>query len=148
MITGAVHTLTPNLMQSLQDYRFQLNRMRPKTAEETPAAPPPAETLEPGVPSEKTPSPLDFSQALENATARRDDAKQAALEVGAVKQKQDLIDTYLAASSDDQDETPGGIEPVQVYKTSMKYSRRADLVAAFEETGAGLSQGLNVNMVV
>ena len=142
----------------MQDFRTHLDTQRPKAAEAPKVAGGSAETPQAPVAGqpkadqpEKTTQPPDLNQALENAESRRKTATQSALEVGALKHTQNLIDTYTdATSEDEEDQSPQitTIEPRDVYQAKMKYSRREDLVAAFELAGQGESSGRRLNMVV
>ncbi len=147
MITGSVHALTPSLSKSLLDYRAQVITQRHQQKQTAPAEETaPASRVEAPKPP-AGPSVLD--QVAEGSAERRDRARQTALDIGAIRHTQNLINTYVNATSDDESGSQtSGVDPVEAYRASLRYSRRLDLVNAFEQTGRGDPRGQEVNFVV
>ena len=157
MITGSAQTLSAGMNRSLQDYRSYLDKQQGAAARGgasaknevgTPENPPPPTTpVEPAEPTRPAPNVDDMEAA---AQQRRDSARQAAVYTAELKQPQQLFDTYVNASSNDESETSNtnSIDPAKVYQASMDYSRRTDLLAAFEKAGQEQPETSQLNIVV
>lgn len=156
MISGATHTLTQDLMSTMQNFRSQLEQQRNmnitvnkvSTTQET-------ENTEP-VENTKTPQSIedvdiDYDALKADIDSRRDNARQAAVHVADLKHQQNMVDTYIKASSGDDEQggsSSTGIEPADVYKTSMHYSRNMALIEAFESISNEEANRTHVSVLV
>ena len=154
MITGATHTLSVDLMKSIPNFRSQLEQQRNMNVNEIsemqdiPKGTRPSEKIE--SPQQTKVAKIDYDALNADIENRRDSARQAAVHVAGLSHQQNMVDTYIAASSDDDDDTESNsstIEPTDVYKTSMKYSRRMDLINAFESVGQSDSNRSHISIL-
>ena len=137
MITSSMHILSPYLAKSLSDYRAQVDRSGVEAKVAT-------------FPSKQEIIVKQEVGVQAGMQERRDVSRQASIQALEIKHTQSMIDTYIDASTK-ANETPVGIssvDPVDVYRVSQKYSRRADLMSAFEEAIKPQRVGVAVNIVV
>jgi len=132
----------------LHDYRDQVDRQNIKTQTTDPINNVPAMPVDDNEPVAK--SGLDEHQLQAGAQERRDKARQASVQAVEIKQTKTLIDTYIRTSSkvDETNSNTSTIEPFDVYTVSLKYSRRADLMSAFEEATKPQGLGMTINVLV
>ena len=157
MIINSVHTLSPGLSQSLTDFRLQLENER---ASETKNKSTPAKIQSPDVPADTQVDPARLMQGLdrtgEASQARRDVARQAAVQSFEAQHTKDMIETYQKAASqynEEEGKDDDGVhittyDPADVYKMTLKYSRRMDLVNAFENTPKSAPDESRINIVI
>ena len=150
MITGATHTLSVDLIKSTQDFRSILDQRLSTnenqiSAPQEPAPKPLEEVQEPEQAQQTT---IDYEALDADIQSRRDSARQAAVHVAELQHKKNLVDIYMDVSSDDDNSSSLGIEPMDVYQTSLKYSRRMDLINAFESVAQNNSNTPHINVLV
>ncbi|NOQ77513.1 MAG: hypothetical protein GQ475_06985 [Methylococcaceae bacterium] len=153
MISGATHTLSADLNKSMQNFRSQLDQQRSLKANDISKTQALVEKTEPSEEIESPQQPkkdnIDYDALNADIQSRRDSARQAAVNVTGLKHQQNMVDTYVAASSDDElESSSSAIEPVDVYKTSIEYSRRMDLISAFESVGQNSSNPSHISILV
>jgi hypothetical protein len=91
---------------------------------------------------------IDYDALNADIESRRDGARQTAVHAAGLNHQQNMIDTYIAASSDDDAESSSStIDPADAYNTNMKYSRRMDLINAFESLGQGDSSRSHISVL-
>lgn len=87
----------------------------------------------------------------QNIDERKDQARQAAVQVAANQTKKKNIDAYVRSANSGNNDTSSSstiIDPYEAYQASMKYSRRTNVLAALEKAGeAGIQSG-GVDIVV
>jgi len=152
MITGATHTLSVDLMKSIPNFRSQLEQQRNMNVNEIsemqdiPKGTRPSEKIE--SPQQTKVAKIDYDALNADIENRRDSARQTAVHVAGLNHQQNMVDTYIAASSNDEEESSSStIEPTDAYKTSMKYSRRMDLINAFESVGQDDSNRSHISVL-
>ena len=150
MITDSVHELTPVLSQSLQEARSMLESRHLGNAAGVPVNPdekPPAAT-------EPEPGRDLVDRFADHAQVKRDAARQAAVfTMGLQNEKQQtavLLDSISTSSQDSEqgNSGPDPVSPAEVYRSTMQYQRREDLVAAFEKAAAPDPERAHINIVV
>jgi hypothetical protein len=80
-------------------------------------------------------SNIDYDALIADIENRRDSARQAAVHVQGLQHQQNMIDTYIAVSSDEDDQshsTSAMKSPADVYQESMGYSRNRGLIGVYE----------------
>ncbi|PCJ32277.1 MAG: hypothetical protein COA99_16590 [Moraxellaceae bacterium] len=153
MISGSTHVLSQNMLQSLQGYSTHLQDQRSIQSSETSDAHPEG-TNKLDVPTENTPNtqvPINTEDpAILASQEARDAARKTALEVGAMKHRQNLVNTYIDQSTkdDDNDSPSPFVEPTDAYKASLKYARRSGLIDAFEKATEPQKSGMKVDIVI
>ena len=134
MISSSVHNVSPYLKDSATQFRKQLEDKPP--------------VLDKG----QLPEDLDAKQIEENIQTRRDNARQAAVQAEEQRQTQKNIDTYIKASSDNDDSngarSAADINPAEVYEKTLNYQRRNDLLAAFEQATTPEGLGMKINIML
>ena len=162
MITGATHIVSADLMKSVQDFRAQLEQQRNVNTKESSElqdvgeATEPTGELEATVPTDELEAPqesaeakIDYDALNEGMQSRRDSARQAAVHVATLQHQKNMVDTYMNASSDNDSSSDSmNIDPVDVYKKSMDYSRNMALIKAFETVSSELSDRSHVSILV
>jgi hypothetical protein len=149
------------MVNSLQDFKSSLGNQKqaPNNAAATSAGAAPAPQGDPSTLPSTSPVPPssrpDDAQLQEAAQQRRDKARQAAVYTAELKQPQKLFDTYTNAasqadSSSSSSSSSSAInkDPVDMYQASLKYSRRQDLMAAFEKAKQPETPGAGINISV
>ena len=156
MISGYSHVRSQDHAQSMQNFRTVLEQQKnvnvnvnhkvqapasqaTQTAEKTKEAQQPKE------------SKIDYDALNADIDSRRDSARQAAIQAQGLKQQQNMIDIYIAASSGENGQshsTPTNIDPVDVYQTSMHYSRNTALIGAFESVSNVKPDRVHVSILV
>lgn len=131
MVTGSVHSLTPDLMLAMQQYSRQLQKSA--SVEEDPATAPPNQNPPAGQPADLT-GPIDnLEKALQE---NRNTARQAALLVNQANHAKDIVETYMVASSNAKhayDSDSYATSGAQVYQEIKEYYNRQDMLDAFEK---------------
>lgn len=159
MITGSVHSLTPELVQSMQDYRAQLIANR--TSQDQPAMAPPAANSTPESPSTETPEsppvvtgepasrePTLQEQVLSASQDSRDAAREAAVLASQVNHAHNLVETYANAASSDEDSAEAmSIDPRNIYEATLAYYQRTDLIKAFKEAQYADQETFHINLL-
>ena len=144
MISNSMHSVSPYLARSQQDYRAELQQR----SQVQPDAP----IEENDSPEEITPAPKDLSKLEENRQENRDIARQAAVQAVEIKQKEAMVEAYIKASSKTQESQPSVStpipEPIEVYQASLKYARREDLMTAFEAASNRDSSDPSIDIMV
>lgn len=139
MISSSIHSLTPALTQSLQQFRQQVSN----EPEQGVSRQQQAQQQVGQVQFEN-----DESSPGQSVSENRDQARQTAVYAVELKQKHSLVNSYIEAASDNESEDESYVpEPVDVYKASLKYARRDELVQAFEnavERRDAVGSSLNV----
>lgn len=134
MISSSVHNVSPYLKDSATQFRKQLEDKPP--------------VLDKG----QLPEDLEAKQIEENIQTRRDNARQAAVQAEELRQTQRNIDTYIKASSNDDDsngaKSAADINPAEVYEKTLDYQRRNDLLAAFEQATTPEGLGMKINIML
>jgi hypothetical protein len=153
MITGATHALTQDLAMSIQNFRVQLEHQRnvsvnEATEPQVPASPESLEKIEAPQTPEK--ANIDYDALKADMDSRRDSSRQAAAHVAGLQHQQNMVDTYLNASSDNEQSSSAsiGIEPADIYKASMDYSRNTALIKAFDSVASAKSDRVHVSILV
>jgi hypothetical protein len=147
MISSATHVLSEDLTASMYNFRAQLEQQTDvqqvvdfsESAEKT-------ET--PQHPKEGT---IDYEALKLDRDNRKDRARQAAVHTSNLQHQQNMVDTYIAASSDNSEQGNSiGINstPVNVYQQSMDYTRNIKLINAFESVGREVSDKPHVSILV
>jgi hypothetical protein len=80
-------------------------------------------------------SNIDYAALIADVESKRDSARQAAVHVQGLVHQQNMIDTYIAVSSDENDQSHSAsvmISPADVYQESMGYSRNRGLIGVYE----------------
>ena len=153
MVINSTHSLTPELIQSMQEYRLQLAEKRQQ--EKTPDAWKAVDDLksaeteeeftlyEPADPVDQTRDPLDSSltdqatpmdQLEANLQASRDRAREAAVKANQINHVNQMAETYINASSNQNNYTSSSnINGANVYAEVRDYYRRQDMINAFEK---------------
>jgi len=78
---------------------------------------------------------VDYDALIADIESRRDSARQAAVHVQGHQHQQNMIDTYITVSSNENDQshsTSALISPADVYQESMGYSRNRGLIGVYE----------------
>lgn len=171
MITGATHALSPDLMASGQNFKTQIEEQRNMYAKPQAQAPEgtapaqgtaptegtaplegtaPAEPIE--APQEAEETTIDYDAIEADMNSRRDSARQNAVLATGITHQQDMVDTYINASSDGDDDEQNDyvtmeIDPADAYQTSMDYSRNMALIEAFESVGSEKSNQSHVSVL-
>ena len=150
MITSSMHSVSPYLTKSLSDFRSQLDKTEPVENKSKVSN---AEALIAAPPNESGSDflqEIDLTESASNTQDRRDSARQVAAQASEIKQTQVLVDTYIKASSpaDETASSASTIDPAKIYNTSLKYSRRADLMSAFEDAVKPKESGNTINLLV
>ncbi len=145
MISSATHSLSAGLVNAQSQYRTQLAEQQ--TA--PPASKPDLVTIQPvdesllptipemPVPDNKVPA-VDTDSIKTASEENKNQAFQTALFVDNLQHKQDVADIYLDSADDSEDTVATGsnfITPAQAYTTTADYTKRMDLIAAFEAVG-------------
>ncbi|MBL4799912.1 MAG: hypothetical protein JKY50_21135 [Oleispira sp.] len=134
MISSSVHNVSPYLKDSATQFRKQLEDKPP--------------VLDKG----QLPEDLEAKQIEENIQTRLDNARQAAVQAEELRQTQRNIDTYIKASSNDDDsngaKSAADINPAEVYEKTLDYQRRNDLLAAFEQATTPEGLGMKINIML
>ncbi|EPJ45158.1 MAG: hypothetical protein OFPI_37680 [Osedax symbiont Rs2] len=156
MISGYSHALSQDFSKSLQHFKAQHEQQRNVKAKmdqtaQTPASQATEPTGKTEAPQQYKESRIDYDALSADIESRRDSARQAAVQVQGYKQQQNMIDIYIAASSDEEGQsnsTPTNISPDDVYQTSMHYSRNKSLIGAFESVGNEKPDRVHVSVLV
>lgn len=147
MISSATHVLSQDLTASMHSFRAQLEQQGNAKQKGEPANP--IEEVEvPQQPKEET---IDYEALKADRDDRKDSARQAAVHVSNLQHQQDMVNTYIAASSDssEQDSSAGiNTSPANVYQKSMDYTRNMTLISAFESVGKEESDKTHVSILV
>ena len=155
MISGATHALSQDLMLSMQQFRSQLEEQRNMSVKvdevsesDEPEVTEPVENTE--APQEPEDAKIDYDALKADIDSRRESARQAAVHVADLKHQQNMVDTYINASSDEDEQSGSSIkiEPADVYKTSMHYSQNMALIEAFESVASETSDRVHVSVLV
>ena len=151
MISGYSHALSQDFSKSLQHFKAQHEQQRnvnvnvDQTAQRTAAA------QKTEAPQQSKETKIDYDALNADIDSRRDSARQAAVQVQGFKQQQNMIDIYIAASSDEKGQsnsTPTNISPADAYQTSMHYSRNQALIGAFESVSNEKPDRVHVSVLV
>ncbi len=152
MITATTHTLSAELTKSTQDFRSILDQRVSANENEVST---PQEPTEGTVPLEAVQEPeqaqettIDYEKLNSDIESRRETARQAAVHMTELQHKKNMVDTYMNAASDDDTSSSSEIEPLEVYQTSLKYSRRMDLINAFEAVAQNESNSPHISVLV
>lgn len=130
MINGAVHTLSPNLTQSLHNYRSHLEtRQGTKETQQPEPSQPPAPS-----PSEPDSSQPKLGEIEAVSQEHRDTARKAAVHAFEIQNAKTSVETYIRASGNDSDDDIGtsSIDPADAYSASMKISRHEGMINSLE----------------
>jgi hypothetical protein len=103
------------------------------------------------VPQQPKEKAIDYEALKADRDNRQDSARQAAVHVSNLQHQQDIVNTYISASSknSEQDSSAGiNTSPVGVYQTSMDYTRNMTLINAFESVGKEESDKVHVSILV
>lgn len=156
MITGASHSLHTNLTDSLSFYRQQLDAQKLKQTRTPPEAsqlpttePTPPKSYETVVELNQIPLSEQLKVAAEE---RRDVAREAAVSVGSMQHKQDVINTYTNAASNANETSSSSnnyqVSPGEVYTETLNYQKRQDLMSAFQQAAGGDQLGKIVDVTI
>jgi len=124
MITGTAQAITPSLNQSLSDFSTRLNN--------------------------KTGTGTEISQK-NKVIEDNDKARELAVGVIAINNRQNVIDTYVDASQTSDDENNIAVfnpDPADIYNASIKYSRRKELIYVMEQAGEVKTSGLAIDIMI
>ena len=153
MITGASHSLHTNLSESLSYYRQQLDKQKAAESaapkDEVSQLPAPVEPTQPKsyeVVVELNQIPLSEKLKLA-AEERRDIAREAAMAVESMQHKEDVINVYTNAASDDT-ASENTASPGQVYQETLHYLKRQDLMAALQQASNPEQLGKIIDVTV
>lgn len=158
MITGASHSLHSNLTESLSYYRQQLDQQRVTQAnnpknEEVATLPAPVEPTPPKsyeVVVELNQIPLSEKLKLA-AEERRDIAREAAMAVESLQQKEDVINVYTNAASNASETSSSSedqVSPGEVYQETLDYQKRQDLMTALQQASNPEQLGKIIDITV
>ena len=156
MITGASHSLNTNLTNSLSLYRQQLDAQKlqqtstPPEASQLPTTEPtPPKSYETVVELNQIPLSEQLKVAAEE---RRDVAREAAVSVGSMQHKQDVINTYTNAATNANETSSSSnnyqVSPGEVYTETLNYQKRQDLMSAFQQAAGGDQLGRIVDVTI
>lgn len=156
MITGASHSLHSNLTDSLSFYRQQLDAQKlkqntapPEAAQLPTTEPAPPKSYETVVELNQIPLSDQLKLAAEE---RRDTAREAAVAVGSLQHKQDVINTYVnsANNANETSSTSNNyqVSPGEVYTETLNYQKRQDLMSAFQQAAGGDQLGRIVDVTI
>jgi hypothetical protein len=156
MISGYTQVVSQNFTKSMHNYRMQLEQQRNANIKvEQSAESPASQATEPADKTEAPQSPkeskIDYDALRADIDSRRDSARQAAVQAQGYKQQQNVIDTYIAASSDENGQnnsTSTNIDPADAYQTSMHYSRNMALINAFETVSNERTDRIHISVLV
>ncbi len=159
MITGASHSLHNNLSDSLSLYRQQLDAQKLQQTNTPPAASQLPTTEQPTPPPsydvvvELNQIPLSDQLKLA-AEERRDIARETAMSVESLQQKQDVINTYVNSANNANETSSSSssnsyeVSPGEVYTETLNYQKRQDLMSAFQQAAGGDQLGRIVDTTV
>lgn len=159
MITGASHSLHTNLTDSLSLYRQQLNAQKlqqtstPPEASQLPTTEQPTPPKSYDVVVELNQIPLSEQLKLA-AEERRDIAREAAMSVESMQQKQDVINTYVNSANNANETSSSSssdtyaVSPSEVYTETLDYQKRQDLMSALQKASGGEQLGRMIDITV
>lgn len=155
MITGASHSLHSNLTDSLSFYRQQLDAQRVKqnaASKEDEVAQLPSPVPPKSYEVEGELNQIPVSQQLKQAAdERRDVAREAAVSVGYLQHKEDVINTYSNAASKSSETTANSdntVSPAEVYQETLQYQKRQDLLVALQKASGGDQLGTIIDITI
>jgi hypothetical protein len=144
MISSATHVLSQDLTASMYSFRTQLEQQTNVQQVVDPSE-------KPEIPQHPKEEVIDYEAIKLDRDNRKDSARQAAVHTSNLQHQQNMVDTYIAASSDNsqQDNSTGiNSSPANVYQKSMDYTRNITLINAFESVGRDTSDKPHVSILV
>lgn len=82
-----------------------------------------------------------------NLDEQRDQARQAAVHVAGNQTKKNNVDAYISSmygSEETNSSSSSSTDPYEIYRMSMKYARRENVISALDQAGNSGGDGVNI----
>jgi hypothetical protein len=143
LISGAIHTVSPNLMQSQLDYRSHIEAQRTQGEQMAPEAikpetPQPSDVRDP----EQAGSQLTLNELEIASQEHHDQTRKIAVLKFVIQNTQKMDDTYVNASSNsdnNDDMNTQTIDPAEAYKASKPDASQLSNMHHSEQKGSQLN---------
>jgi len=151
MISATTHSLSTDLASAQQLFRAQLEQKNKHNVEGSSKT---NELPDISNPIESNPPPgnklkIDPADIMAKSEERRDTARNTALFINGINQQNKIADIYLNGLSESNDKTTSiSISPAKAYTASINYSRRMDLIEAFDNVGQDKPDTPQINILV
>ena len=157
MISGYNQGQAQDYAKYMQNSRTQLaqqsnvNRVQSAQTATSKTAEPAHKTQVTQIAQQPEESNIDYDALIADIESSRDSARQAAVHVQGLVHQQNMIDTYIAVSSDESDQrhsTSAMISPADVYQESMVSSRNRGLIGVYESVSNEKPDRVHISALV